>query len=283
MNSTKTTNNTNADNNNNNLNNMMTEAAIKEKYLRANNMKLLLAKLATVLMIITALLLSRSGSVIQKKDFSKTVYDDAKILSLDDTIKVIETRNAALYELKDAKIVVVVEKDRSGYNDLKKKADKLFKQYKAGDNGMLFIVSAHKSSGWGDSVGDFFDDLFGGGTQPYAYSTGRNLGDLAENKIESIFKDCFINNYEEKKYNAAILETFNALADYFDQYYDINSKNPDISEIIDSYNASSQSSSYVSIAGVIAIFVLLFILLGSLTRKKNPAASKVYKNPFWFN
>ena len=279
MNNTNTTNNTN-----NNLNNMMTEAAIKEKYLRANKIKLQLAKFATILMIIAALAISKAGIGITSniKDFAKTVYDDAEILSLDDTINVIEARNAALYELKEAKIVVVVEKNRSSYNDLQKKADKLFKEYKTGDKGMLFIVSTHKSSGLGDEIGDFFANLVGGGTQPYAYHTGRDLGDISDDRIENIFIDCFINNYNEGKYNAAVLDTFNSLADYLDRYYDINSKNHSNTAYANIESNKSNSNSYISIAGVIAIFVLLFILLGNLTRKKTPGASKVYKRPFWF-
>ena len=275
---TNTTNNTT-----NNLNNMMTEADIKEKYLRANKLKLRLAKFATILMIIAALAISRAGVTISnKKDFSKTVYDNDRILSVDDTINVIEARNAALYELKEAKIIVVAEKAKSSYNDLQKKADKLFKDYKTGDNGMLFVVSLHKSSGFGDDIADFFSGIFGGGTQPYAYSTGRNLGDISDDRIDNIFRDCFINNYNDGKYNAAVLDTFNSLADYFDRYYDINSKNYTDFVHEDINSNTSNSRSYISIAGVIAIFVLLFILLGSLTRKKDSKASKVYKNPFWF-
>ena len=283
MNNTNTTNNANS---NNNLNNMMTEAAIKEKYLRANKLKLRLAKFATILMIIAALAISNAGISVSnnKKDLSKTVYDNAEKLT-DDAIKEIEYRNAALYELNEMKIVVVVEKDRSSYNDLQKKADKLFKDYKAGDSGMLFIVSLHKSNGWGDDIGDFFANLFGGGKQPYAYHAGRNLNKIDYARITDIFADNFTGSkeYNTGDYSNAVLNTFNALADDIDESYNIKSKNYTdfVYEDINS-NTSNNSRSYISIAGVIAIFVLLFILLGSLTKKKDTGASKVYKSPFWF-
>lgn len=279
----KNTNNTNT----NNINNMMTEAAIKEKYLKGNNIKLQLARFATIMMIIAALLISRSGLGAQKKDFGETVYDDALILSLDDTVNVIESRNAALSELtgnRQAKIIVVVEKGRSSYKDLEKKADKLFGTYKAGDNGMLFIVSVpnSKSSGLGEDISEFFTDLFGGGTQPYAYHTGRNFGDSFDNKIDDIFMDNFLTNYQDGRYNAAILDTFNSLADYFDEYYNIDSKNYQAEIIENNQDNNSQSNSYVSIIGIIFLFGVLFIVLGLFTKNKTPEASRVYKKPFWF-
>jgi len=279
MNNTNNTNTTN-------INSMMTEAAIKEKYLKWNNLKLQLAKLATIMMMIIALLLSRSGFNFPEKNPSKTVYDNDKMLSVDDTIKKIEARNTAIYELtgnKEAKIIVVVENGKSSYKDLQKKADKLFGNYKAGDNGMLFVVSLpnDKSSGFGEAIEEFFQDLFGGGTQPYAYHTGRNLGDISDSKIDGIFKNNFITNYEAGKYNAAVLDTFNALADYFDEYYHIDSKSHAVSLVADSSSATSQSN-IATIGGVLILFGVLFIILGIFTKKANPGASKVYKKPFWF-
>jgi len=276
MNNTNTTNNIN----------IMTEDAIKEKYLKLNNIKLQAAKAATIIMIIAALFFtwSGSGTGILKKDLSKTVYDNDKILSLDDTINVIESRNAALSELtgnKDAQIIVVVEKGRSSYKDLEKKADKLFKSYKISESGMLFVVAVpnSKSSNWGESIGNFFADLFGGGIQPYAYHPGSNLGDFAEVRIDGIFDKNFDKNYDEGKYNAAILDTFNALADYFDEYYKIDSKN---------YKPAVIESSHVSQSRTYSIIIALFIIVGVLLivfgvfTKKNPKASRVYKRPFWF-
>jgi len=280
MNST----NTNS-NNNNESKKIMPENAIKEKYLKGNNFKLQMAKLATILMIITALFFSWSGINAPGKDLSKTVYDNEKILS-ENTVSDIESRNSALIELtgsKKTKIIVVVEKGRTSYKDLENKADKAFKDHKAGDNDILFIAAVpdSKSLGWGDKISDFFSDLFGGGTQPYAYHTGRNLGDFSEINIDAIFTDKFEINYEEGNYNAAILETFNALADYFDEYYQVDSKNYK-TEIIENYNDPSRSNPAAVIIGLIFLFGVLLIILGSFTKKKNPEVSRVYKRPFWF-
>ncbi|MCL1859411.1 MAG: TPM domain-containing protein [Oscillospiraceae bacterium] len=289
-------NNTTKINNDNNSNayNIMKEDAIKEKYLRWHNMKINAAKAVTVLLIIAALFISRSdfnGTI--KPDKLKTVYDNDQILSLYDTIDVIEARNSAMSELtrdREAKIFVVIEKDRSNYNDLKNKADKLFKSYDAGDNGMLFIVTAANNPSsnflqkWGESIWEFFADLFGGGTQPYAYHKGRNLNKLDDGKIDEIIKINFENsqNYKTGNYSDAVLDTYNALADYFDEYYNINSKNYK-SEILEIYPVSVKTGSNATIVGVIAVFGIFFVILGVLTRKKSSEASRVYKKPFWFS
>jgi uncharacterized membrane protein YgcG len=263
----------------------MPENAIKEKYLKGNNFKLQMAKLAAVLMIITALFLSWPGSDAPENNPSRTVYDGSEMLS-DDTVGVIESRNSALIELtgsKKAKIIVVVEKGRTSYKDLEKKADKAFKDYKAGDNDILFVAAVpdSKSHGWGDKISDFFSDLFGGGTQPYAYHTGRNLGDSAEITIDAIFMEYFEINYEDGNYNAAVSETFNSLADYFDEYYQVDSKNYETG-ITENYNVPPQGSPAAVIIGLIFLFGILLIILGVFTGKKNPGVSRVYKNPFWF-
>ena len=271
------------------LKNMMTETAIKEKYLKGNNVKILAAKAATVLMIIIALIISNTGFGLgfTKKDAGITVYDKKNILSVA-TTDAIEARNDLIVELtkdKEAKIIVVVESGRNSYNDLKKKTDKLFKNYKAGDNGMLFSVTIpdSDSNGWGASIEDFFDENFGGGTQPYAYHKGRNLDEVefSDDKIDVIFAEKFLTSREAEKYNAAVLDTFNALADRFDEYYKIDSKiNVNITE---EESSSAGSNAYISIIGVIALFGVLFIILGLFTGKRKSGTSKVYKRPFWFD
>jgi len=278
----------------------MSEGAIQEKYLRANAAKLKTSKILTVLMIIAALAISWRGSDFSffvkntNKNTSVTVYDNAEVLT-DSAVNIINARNQILSEKtggKEVKIVVVTEKDRSSYNDLKKRADKLFKDYQVSDNGMLFIVSIYESDGWWDAVLDGIDDLVGGGTQPYAYHKGRNLNEFYDSEIKGVFRDNFINGkeyndleykYKTYNYSDAVLDAFNALADRLDDYYGVNSKMPDAFEIIEIDRAAgSPSGAYVAVAGVIFLFGILFIVLGLVIKKNNPAASKVYKKPFWF-
>jgi len=289
MNNTNTTNNAgNADNAA--VNSMMTEADIKEKYLKLNTTKLQLAKIAAVLMIIAALFISWHGYDLKSsvKNPSKTVYDNVPVLS-DGTLKAIESRNAAFYELtgdKNARIFVVVEKDRSSYNDLQKKADKLFKDYKVGDNGILFVVTIYESNGWLDDILDSIDDLVGGGTQRYAYHKGRNLNELKDGQIINIFRNNLVNGgeykYKPDNYDDAILNTFNVLADNFDLIYGTDSKNYKHIEIPADETDEPSSAVFPVILGVIILLGGLLVILGILTKRANPGVSKVYKRPFWF-
>ena len=288
-------------NNNTGNINIMTEDAIREKYLKWNTAKLLIAKLAAIAMIVTALFLSWSVLDPKQKDPMRTVYDEGEILS-DATIESIERKNSALYELtgEKAQIFVIVEKKQNNYNDLMKTADKLFKDYKLSPDSILFVVSAPSktdsgSSGFfaeiGESIREFFADLFGGGSQPYAYHKGRNLEHFSDSKIDEIFSKNFVEIYngEDGNYNGAVLNTFNALAGYFEEAYNINIQHyltpptppepPEAPGFLD----RQDTNRIATVLGIAFLFVIIFIILGSLTRKKNAGASRVYRKPLWFN
>ena len=274
--------------NNSNERKIMSEEAIKEKYLRPNKTKLQMAKLASAMMIIAALLLSR---YIFKKpiDISTAVYDEADKLS-ETTVSKINERNAAMAGLTDgkAKIVVVTEKEKSGHDDLKKKAEKLFKKYKLGNDGMLVIVSVYSGeegffSGIGNKIGDFFGNLFGGGAedqQTYAYCKGKNMDYVKADDIKRILDAHFSNiGADSFECNEAFLGAYSYLADLVDEHYGIKSQSygPDAVE----HEESGASNDRIKIfVGVLGVFVALFILLSILTGKKSPL--RVYKKPFWF-
>ena len=220
--------------NNTNNTNIMNENMMKEKYLRGNRAKLSLAKIVTALMIITALLLSMF--VFTKPEFAKPknwVYDKDGILN-DSTINAINDKNMALSK-SGTEIFVVVEKGDSKNKDLVKRAEKLFKDYKVNDNSMLFIMAVPEinASGspntnavedWGRAIGDFFEDLFGSERYSWAYRLGRNVDYDLDSKINGIFASNFDAAYAAGNYNAAVLDTFNALANYFNKNNDGNLK-----------------------------------------------------------
>lgn len=284
--------------------NIMGEEAIREKYLKANKTKLQTAKLISVLMIAAALFFSMFVfNKQQNADKSQAVYDEAEILS-DATIQKINERSAALAELTDgkAKIAVFTEKD-SSRNDLEKKAEKLQKS-RVGDDGMLFVACVWDSSGGlGEDIGNFFSGLFGQESHPYAYQKGRNVDFISDAEIKKILEASFEGAQEDDfDRNAAFLTAYNSLADLFDAHYKVDSQIgvltawsevstlPEVPELPDTPELpetpglpGSDTAKIVRVAvGTAALFVILFFILGILTGKKNPAASRVYKKPFWF-
>lgn len=267
----------------------MNEEAIKEKYLRLNKTKLQTAKLISALMIAAALLFS--WFVSEKSpitDVSRAVCDDAGILS-DATIEKIEGRGAALSELTGgkAKITVFTEKDKSSKKDLEKKAEKLFKSHNLGDDGLLVLIYVQKSSGgFGESIGNFFEDLFGVGGQPYAYYKGRNVDYIGDAKMREILDGNFGGSGEENfEPNGAFLAAYDMLANLFDDHHGVNSrdKKSNISLAADEPAPRAGIAKIVRVVvGTAALFVILFLILGILTGKKTSRASRVYKKPLWF-
>jgi hypothetical protein len=280
---------------------IMTEDAIKEKYLRANTLKLQLAKVVAVAMIITALFLSWYVLDPPVKFPAKTVYDEAEVLS-DATIKAINQKNAALYELtgKRAQVFVVVEKEKSNYKDLKKQADKLFKSYEVSDEGILFVVAPPSNTDAdsgnfiaeiGGAIGEFFDDLFGEGRQPYAYHKGRNLDYISDNIIENAFANGFMIDYNvgADNFNAAVLNTFNILAGYYEKYYKIDIPEvppvppaPPVPPLPEDSPIKSNTNIIATVFGIAFLFVIIFVILSSFTKKNNSGASRVYRKQIWF-
>ncbi|MCL1793587.1 MAG: TPM domain-containing protein [Oscillospiraceae bacterium] len=268
----------------------MNEENIKEKYLRLNKTKLQTAKVISVLMIVAAFLLSvRVFEKPQKPGMSPGVYDDANILS-DGTIQKMNGRGAALSELTGgkAKIAVFTEKDKSGKKDLEKMAGKLFESHEMGDEGLLFVVCVEKSSGGiGENIGHFFEDLFGGGSQPYAYHKGRNVDYISDGQIKEILGSCFAGSGEESfDSNGAFLAAYDNLADLFDDHHKVDSHGHESNVVSVPVEPESKSNiaGIVQVAvGTAALFVILFLALGILGGKKKPGASRVYKKPLWFN
>ena len=291
------------------------EEIIKAKYLKWNRLWIKTAKVLTVIMIITALLLSKyvfkpDGRSVSVKSSSR-VYDKSGVLS-EATVGAINDGNIALYESTGSKaeIVAVVEKGNSSDKGLYKKAEKLFKEYKVKDGGVLFIVSVPTyapSSGrvdFGTAIGGVIDglmnDIFGGGRQAYAYYRGRNVDYSIDSRIDGIFESAqFRENYAERNYDAAVLYAFNAVSDYLEQSYGaIKNK-----ETSDNYtyasNTAYQSSdnrgaalpatdrTFTSVFGTIFIFVVFFIILNGIIKKnrrrrrRNNAINSIRRGGFF--
>jgi len=277
---------------NNNIENAkttMSEEAIKEKYLRPTKTKLQLAKLASALMIIAALLLSRYVFKAPLKiEVLHTVYDEANQLSQEAFDK-IEQRGNAIYEQsgKKAKIVLVVSDEQKNYRGLKNQAEELFSAYKLSDDSLLLVLSLHEySGGVVDSIVGVFDDLVGGGRQPFAYHKGKNLNKLLDSDIDAIISENFLNSsyYGEKNYSDAVLGAYSALADKFDEHYNIDSKNGSAENNgePESTEESGGKRVFQVAFGTAAIFLILFLCFGILTgKKKDPVP--IYKKPFWFS
>ena len=284
----------------NNTQNMMSEEAIREKYLRPTKTKLQLAKIASALMIAAALFVSwfvsenTQNISINIIDMGRrSVWDEAEILS-DATIKKIDDRGAALAELTGgkAKIAVFTEKEKN--SDLKKKAETTFKSHEVGDDGMLFIANIHKSSGGVggvlESIGDSVAEFFGGGSQVYASIKGRNVDYISDAEIKKILDDNFADIDEENfDCNAAFLSAYNELADIADVHYGIDSKNyaPEVDALATDSTHESHVFPYTSGifqigVGTGILFVLLFCILTILITKKKPGVLRVYKKSFWF-
>ena len=268
--------------------NEMNENAIKEKYLKLNNIKLQTAKLISLLMIAAALLLSWFVfETPPKAGMSRAVYDEAEILS-DAAVQKMEGRSASLAELTDgkARLAVFTEKEKSNYRELEKKAEKLFKSHKLGDDGLLFVAYAQKSSGgFGEAIGEFFGDLFGGGGQRYAYQKGRNVDYIPDAEIKRILDASFAGIDEEENFdrNAAFLTAYDLLADLFDAHYEINSHDHASGPAPDDAEPGSNIAGIVRVVfGTVALFVILFFVVGILAHKNKQGASRVYKKPFWF-
>ncbi|MCL2771902.1 MAG: TPM domain-containing protein [Oscillospiraceae bacterium] len=279
----------------------MNEQQIKDKYIRGNKIKLNIAKIATVIMIIAAVLLSvfvLSNSSVKAK--SSWVYDKSKILS-DSTINTINSKNGDLYKTSGAEIVVVVEKDSSSNKDLPKRAEKLFKDYKVGDNGILFVTAIpDEKSGIGKAIGDAIDSIFGSTRYSYAYYIGRNVDYSLDSQIDSIFSDNFQSDYNSGNYNGAVLNTFNALYDYFAN----NNAGTTYSTANAGYTTyhnnsygypSAPNYNYVTVShfggyGLFAILPTLMVIafivfiIYIFTRRRGPGARRVYRSgsPFWF-
>ena len=284
--------------------NLTNEDIIKAKYLKWNKTKITIAKIITALMIIAALLLSKYVlTPSENKSAQNWVYDTNNILG-DITINEINGRNQVLYSESGSKseIVVVVEKGKLGDKDMFKRADKLFKKYKVSDGGILMLISvpevpsSHSSNNaleeWGQDVEDFFNDLFGNEKQPFAYSRGRNVNNsLSNSEIENIFRDYFNTNYQSGNYNTAVLNTFNALADYMEngyisdkvQTYASNTpiESGEIESVLSAGNTQTTTSSRLSaspILGIIIIFIVLFIIFGFLSKGKRRIKRSIRRN-----
>ena len=285
--------------NNNNIMNENAVNAIKEKYLKGNKAKLTMAKIATAVMIITALMFSQfSGAPLLNMKPGNWVHDKAGVLS-DATINAINQHNAALSSLTGAEIVVAVEKRND--RDLIRRAEKLFKDYKVSDNGILFLVSASGNASvpnkpdrpdkpdkpsknaveeWAESIGEFFSNLFGGDRYSYAYYIGRNVDYSIREQIEGIFENNFYENYAAANYNAAVLDTFDAFLKYFEGYHNISA-----SDHANTAIANSSPSFFTltrSVLGVVVILGLALILVGIFSGRKNKKVQRVYRSPSWF-
>ncbi|MCL2096316.1 MAG: TPM domain-containing protein [Oscillospiraceae bacterium] len=289
---------------------------IKEKYLRGNKLKLTLAKTASAMMIAAALILSLF--VFDRQEAYESpgnwIYDGEGILS-DMSIYEINGKNTALKDLTgrdEAEIVVVIEKENGKNKDLTKRAEKLFKDYKVSDSGMLLIISVPGSAApvrqenperpaansveeWGRKIGEFFDGLFGNGRETYAHYIGRNVDDSIKKQIkdgiENILTNNFDANYSEGNYNAATLGTFNSIINYFGEYYNIGFADsaayqtyytaPPVFESAE--QARRQPVRLSSILITTGIILIGFGVSGIFkSGGKNKKVSRVYRNPAWF-
>lgn len=298
-------------NNNTNIDTggVINEDAVKEKYLRGNKAKLQAAKTATVLMIIAAILFSWFVYGVPVNTVSKKwVYDKDGILN-DITINAINSKNAALFNQTGSEIVVVVEKDSSSNANLPKRAEKLFKDYKVSDTGVLFIVAVPtKDTTPGGVIGQIVDSVkeaVGYNRYSYAYQIGRNVNYSLDSQIDGMFNDNFKTDYNSGNYNAAVMDAFNALANYFEQYYNLNpSSGGSVTTSANNYNsagnthvnqtvpaapfsttAAAASSSSVNISSIFVVFfvlILAVVLVGKLGRRVRGINRGVYTKPSWF-
>lgn len=319
---------------------MMNENEIRDKYLRGNKAKLNIAKIATVCLMIAAVLLSVYTGGSSETNLKNRVYDNDKILS-DATINAINGKNDSLSRATGAEIVVVVEKDSSKNKDLPKRAEKLFKDYKVSDNGLLFIVAVPKETQKAlntansstetaesttsdskinriindiadavESAGEAISGIFSENKYAYAYSIGRNVDYSLDEKLDGIFADNFDSYYNSGNYNAAVLNTFNAFYDYFNNYYGAGLSGstaygdtpeiperperplvPDYPDYNNSYANNANNYEINTGVGMVRIFaimqvagIFLFVmfLIFVFSRRRGPTVRRVYRSPFWF-
>ena len=257
--------------------NVMSEAAIKEKYLKAHKSKLKTAKLITAAMIIISLFLSLF--VFKTPEPSKQwVYDKDGELS-NSTINIINGKNRSLYDQTGTvEVVVVVEKESGSNKDLIKRSEKLFKEYKVSDEGVLFVMVVPKKTDK-NAIGEFFENLFGTGKDAYACVKGRNAPDsLTDSKISGIIAGSGFSEYYSKgQYNAAVLSAFNDLMYYFEQYYNITVSNDTPPET----TAAASSVNY-SLTFLVVIILILLLVVIFTKKRKDDKIRRVYKNPSWF-
>jgi len=256
--------------------------AIKEKYLRGNKAKLTTAKIATVLMIIAALMFSQflDAPVTNIKPGNR-VYDTDGIMS-EATISAINEKNNALRVLseKNAEIVVVVEKENSRNKNMGQRAEKLFKDYKVSDHGMLFIIAVpDRTSGAGGWLGNFFGGLFGARSY-YAHYMGKEVPQSIV-MLGNSLADNFNADHVVEDRNAAVLDTFDSFLGYFEEFYNISTDNHNIAF---QANASSSFAGIIRIGlGAAAIFGGALILIGIFSgSKKKREVRRVYKSSSWF-
>ena len=206
--------------------NIINENAVKEKYLRLNKVKLQAAKIAAILMIITALIFAWVFSDAPVKKWVYDNYDKNGILS-DDTVKYINDKNSVLFSEKEKEIVVVIEKENGENKNLTKRAEKLFRDYNVSSDGILFIISVPEktssSKNFFDSIVDWASNL-GGAIEHRAFCTGKNAVGL-DDKIDGILEK-YLNGSEnytaasKDYYNAAVINIFNELLAEFDNRAD---------------------------------------------------------------
>ena len=279
----------------------MNEQKIKDKYVRGNKIKLNIAKIVTVIMIIGAVLLS---VFLVSKSAGKAklswVYDNPKILS-DSAISAINSKNSDLYKSTGVEIVVAVEKDSGSNKDLPKRAEKLFKDYKVSDSGMLFITAIpDEKSGIGKAIGDAINSILGENKYSYAYYIGRNVDYSLDSQIDSIFSSNFQGSYDKGDYNGAVLNAFNALYNYFTNpgngtganasgsttYYNNSSahSSPVPSDYNYNYTIYSSGASYYRVLELIGIIAFIGVMIYIFTRRRGPGVNRVYRSgsPFWF-
>jgi len=271
---------------------MMTEDAIKEKYLRGNKAKLNAAKLAAIAMVAAALILS---VIFFGADETKSwVYDKDEVLS-ESTVDKINQKSAALYGATGEKAEIVVVVEVGGERDLTKKAEKLFKEHKVGNDGMLFVVSVPQNASsekgavgeWAENmaenIGGFFGGLFGNNL-PYAYFMGRNVDYSLVNAAEGIFNDNFKELYEACDYNAAVVNTFDAFYSGFENLYGTDGYDFDSAENVKEPDDATPARAIF--AWIIIPLIIIFAaeaLFRAVFSKKNAGAARVYKNFSWFS
>ena len=257
------------------------EEAAKANYIKSNREKLQIAKLLTVAMIIVALLMSffvfESPAPLRQ-----WVYDNDNILN-DATINVINYKNSELQAITGSEVVVVVEEASGKNKDVDKRAGQLFKNYKVDDKGILILmvvpavrdnnksnVSALEEWGAsiGESIGEFFGSIFGVEESYYGYRSGRNVDFSLETMLQDngVFSGEFTENYNAGNYNAALLNAFNAVIAYFENYYDLGLESSYVLSEIDPPQVVS-SAGYSLFTIIIAILILMLVLIFSGRKK----------------
>ena len=280
----------------NNFDNIMNEDAIREKYLKGNKAKLQTAKIATAFMIIAALFISWFVLDAPKGTAKGWVYDKDGVLS-DATVNAVNNKNDYLFDRTGAEVVVVVEKDSGKNTDLVKRAEKLFKDYKVSDSGVLFIMSVYPSdttSGgvvgeWVNSLVGAVEGIFGtGGNYTYAYRIGRNVPYSLDDRIDDIFEDNFYEAYDAGNYNAAVLDTFNAFAGYFEQEYNLTPGNTAYAGSVNNQSDSNGGFAIRTTIQIINIGIIFFVLAGAIiivgafNRRSYGRPRRVYRKSSWF-